>query len=89
MFTFYIENHEPFGPLTKNFPKIDKNKSIVSRFSIFVVHKSAVSTVQKRNYVECVNFRQWMFVSWYFNKIHQIAFSELEKIFSNDFALFP
>ena len=30
MFTFYIENHEPFGPLTKNCPKLDKNKSIVS-----------------------------------------------------------
>ena len=34
MFTFYIENHEPFGSLTKNFPKLDKNKSIVSRFSV-------------------------------------------------------
>ena len=28
MFTFYIENHEPFGSLTKNCPKLDKNKSI-------------------------------------------------------------
>ena len=28
------------------------------------------------------------FISWYFNNIDQIAFSELEKIFSNDFALF-
>ena len=27
-------------------------------------------------------------ISWYFNKIDQIAFSELEKIFSNYFALF-
>ena len=36
MFTFYIENHEPFGSLTKNCPKLDKNKSIVSRFSVFV-----------------------------------------------------
>ena len=44
MFTFYIENHEPFGSLTKNCPKQDKNKSIVSRFSVFVVFKSAVST---------------------------------------------
>ena len=52
MFTFYIENHEPFGPLTKNFPKLDKNKSIVSRFSIFVVHKSAVSTAQKSNCIQ-------------------------------------
>ena len=30
MFTFYIENHEPFGALTKNSPKLDKNKSIAS-----------------------------------------------------------
>ena len=56
MFTFYIENHEPFGSLTKNCPKLDKNKSIVSRFSVFVVYKSAVSTVQKSNYVGCFNF---------------------------------
>ena len=47
MFIFYIENHEPFGSLTKNCPQLDKNKSIVSTFSVFVVHKSAVSTIQK------------------------------------------
>ena len=50
MFTFYIKNHEPFGSLTKNGPKLDKNKGIVSRFSVFVVYKSAVSTVEKSNY---------------------------------------
>ena len=58
MFTFYIENHEPFGPLTKNCPNLNKNKSIVSRFSVFVVYKSAVSTVAKSNYVRCLNFHQ-------------------------------
>ena len=58
MFTFYIENHEPFGPLTKKCPKMDKNKGIVSTSSVFVVYKSAVSTVQKSNYVGCFNFRQ-------------------------------
>ena len=42
MFTFYIENHEPFGSLTMNCPYLDKNKSIVFTFSVFVVHKSAV-----------------------------------------------
>ena len=57
MFTFYIENHEPFGALTKNGLKLDKNKSIVSRFPVFVVYKSAVSTAQKNNYVGCFNFR--------------------------------
>ena len=56
MCTFYIENHEPLGSLTKNCPKLDKNKSILSRFSVFVVYKSAVSTVQKSNYVGCFNF---------------------------------
>ena len=45
MFTFYIENHELFGALTKNCPKLDKNKSTVSRFSLFVVYKSAISTI--------------------------------------------
>ena len=58
MFTFYIENHQPFGSLTKNSPKLDKNKSAVSRFSAFVVYKLAVSTVQKSNYAGCLNFRQ-------------------------------
>ena len=62
MFTFYIENHEPFGSLTKNCPKLDKNKSIVSRFSVFVIYKSAVGIVQKSNCVGCFNFRQLMFV---------------------------
>ena len=32
MFTFYIENHEFFGLLTKNCPKLDKNKSTVVQF---------------------------------------------------------
>ena len=58
LFTFHIENHEPFGSLTKNCPKLDKNKSIVSSFSVFVVYKSTVSTAQKSNYVGCFNFRQ-------------------------------
>ena len=58
MFTFYIENHELFGSLTKNCPKLDKNKSIVYRFLVFVVYKSAVSTVQKSNYVGCFSFCQ-------------------------------
>ena len=58
MFAFCIENHEPFGALTKNGQKLEKNKSIVSRFSAFVVYKSAVSTAQKSNYVGCFNFRQ-------------------------------
>ena len=58
MFTFYIENHEPFGSLTKKLPKAAQEKSIVSRFSVFLVYKPAVSTVQKSNYVGCFNFRQ-------------------------------
>ena len=57
-----IENYEPFGPLAKNSLNLDKNKSIVSRFSVFVVYKPTVSTLQKSSYVGCFNFRQWMFV---------------------------
>ena len=29
MFTFYIENHEPFEALTKNGPQLEKNKSMI------------------------------------------------------------
>ena len=58
MFTFCIKDHEPFGSLTKNCRKLDKDKSIVSTFSVFVVYKSAVSTIQKSNYVGCFNPRQ-------------------------------
>ena len=47
MFTFYIENHEFLGPLTKNCPKLDKNKSIVSSYLVFVVYKSAVGIAKK------------------------------------------
>ena len=53
MFTFYIENHAPFGLLTKNCPKLDKDKSKVSTFSLFVVNKLAVSAIQKSDYVGC------------------------------------
>ena len=35
--------------------RLDKSRSIVSTFSIFVVYKSAVSTIQKSNYVGCFN----------------------------------
>ena len=35
MLTFYIENHEPFGSLTKNFPKAGQElKYSVQIFSI-------------------------------------------------------
>ena len=93
MFTFYIENHDPFGPLTKKCPKLDRNKSIVSRFSVFVVYKSAVSTVQKSNHAGCFNFQQRMFVFANLfpdisTKSTNLHFQSLKKIFSNDFALF-
>ena len=57
-FKIDVENHEPFGSLRKNCPKLDKNKSIVSRFSVFVLYNSAFSTVQKSNCAGCFNFRQ-------------------------------
>ena len=94
MFTFYIKNHEPFASLTKNYLWLDKNKSIASTFSIFVVYKSAVNTIQNSNYVECFNFRQWRFVfarilpdiSIKSKKLH---FQRWRKSFSYDLALFP
>ena len=48
MSTFNIESHKFLGPLTKNCPKLDKNKSIVSSFLVFVVYKSAVGIVKKQ-----------------------------------------
>ena len=95
-FTFYIENHEPFGSLTKNFPKLDKNKSIVSRFSVFVVYKCrfVVRTVQKSNYVGLSQFSSVFFVFVHLFpdvsiKSTKLHFQSWKKIFSNDFALFP
>ena len=93
MFTFHIENHEPFGSLTKNCPKLDKNKSIVSRFSVFLVYKPEVSTVQKSNCVGCFNFRQLMLVFAHLfldisMKSTKLHFQSWKKISSNDFAFF-
>ena len=93
MFSFYIENHEPFGSLTKNYPQLDKNKGIVSRFSVFVVCKLAVSTIQKSNYVGCFNFRQLMlvFAQLFLDisiKSTKLHFQSWKKISSNDLALF-
>ena len=93
MFIFYFENFEPFGPLKKNCPKLDQNKSIVSRFSIVVVCRSTVSTVHQSNYVGCFSFRQWMFVFADLLpdasiKSNKSVFSQLEKIFFNDFTFF-
>ena len=47
MFTFNIENHEPFGILTKNCPKLDKNKTTESRFSVFVPTNQQLVPFQK------------------------------------------
>ena len=32
VYFLYIKNHERFGSPTNNYPQLDKNKSIVSRF---------------------------------------------------------
>ena len=93
MFTFYIENHEPFGSLTKNCLKLDKNESIVSTFSIFVVYKSPISTIQKSNYVDCSNFGQSMFVFEHIFsdisiKLNKLHFQSCKQNFSNDFTRF-
>ena len=90
MFTFYIENHEPFGPLTKNCPTLDKNKSIVSSFLVFVVYKLAVSTVQKSNNVGCFSFAsECLYFSHISIKSAKLHFPGWKKISKNNFALFP
>ena len=83
-----------FGPLTKNCPKLDKNKRTVSRFSVLVVYKSTVSTVQKSNYVRCFNFFSECFYFAHLSpdisiKLTKLHFESWKKIVSNDFALFP
>ena len=93
MFNFYVENHEPFGLLTKNCLQLDKNKSIVPTFLVFVVYKSAVSTIEKGNYVGRVDLCQWRFVFAHLfldisTKFTELHFQSWRKDFSNDFALF-
>ena len=93
MFTFFFKNDEPFGPLTKNCPRLDKNKSIVSIFSVFVVYKPAVVYRSKKQLCRMFQFSSvnaciCTSISWYFNKIDQIAFSELEKDFLQQFRSF-
>ena len=61
MFIFISEIMNP-SATEKECPKLDKNNSILLRFSVFVLYKLVVSTVQKSNYVGCFNFRQLMFV---------------------------
>ena len=53
---FLYRKSETFRTLTKNCPKLDKDKSIVSRFSVFVVYKSAVSTIQKKQLCRMFHF---------------------------------
>ena len=53
MFSFYTNYHEPFGSLIKNGLLLDKNKSIVATFSVFLVCKLAVSPILKNGDVEC------------------------------------
>ena len=78
MFTFYIETHGLFGPLTNNGQKLDKNKSIVPRFLVIVVYKSAVSTVHETSMQDVSIFvSECLYLHICFNRIDQIAFSEL------------
>ena len=49
LFNVYFQYRKSciLGPLTMNCPKLDKNKSIVSSFLVFVVYKLAVSIAKK------------------------------------------
>ena len=56
---FYNENHEPFGSLIKNGLWPDRDfYEYVSTFSVFVVCKSAVDSIQKNSYVKFLNIGQ-------------------------------
>ena len=60
---FCIESHKVLGSLTQNCLQLDKDKGIVSTFSVVLVDKYAVITTQKSSYVECFNFSQQRFIS--------------------------
>ena len=66
MFDFCIANPGVFGSLTQNCLQLDKDKSIVSTFSVFLVDNYAVSTTQKGSYLECFKILKssLMQVSW-------------------------
>ena len=91
---FLYRKSRTFGPLTKNCPKLDKTKSIVSSFSVFVLYKSAVSTVQKSKYVwyfnfcQCMNVCIWTSISWYFNNIRPNCIFRAGKKFSATISVF-
>ena len=62
MFEFCIENHEIFGSLTQNRLQLDKDKSNVSTFSVILVKKYGIITIQKSSYEESSSFGQQRFV---------------------------
>ena len=94
MFDFCIENHEVLGSLTQNCLQLDRDKKIVSTFSVFLVKKYAFITTQKSSCVECFKFGQHRFVFAHLFpdisiKSTKLHFQSLGKNFSNAFALFP
>ena len=94
MFGFCVENHEDFGSLTQNCLRLDKDKSTVSTFSVFLVDNYAVITTQKSSYVHCFNFSQQRYVFAYLFpdiaiKSTKLHFHNYRKNFPNDFAHFP
>ena len=94
MFDFCIEeNHEVFGSFTQNFLHLDKDKSTVSTFSVFLVDNYAVITTQTSSFVHCSNFSQQRFVLVHLFpdiaiKSTQLHFHNYRKNFPNDFAHF-
>ena len=56
MFEFCIENDEVFGLLTHNCLQLEKDKSTVSKFSVILINKYVVITIQKSSYVESFSF---------------------------------
>ena len=79
--------------MTQDCLQLDKDESIVSTFSVFLINKYAGITTQKNSYMECFSFGQQRFVfAHLFPEISvnstKFHFQPKRKDLSNDFAFF-
>ena len=86
MFTFYIENHELFGHWQRIAQSWTRIKALCPGFQyLYSTNRQLVPF--KKAFMQDVSI--CTSISWYFNKIDQIEFSELEKIFLQRLCSFP
>ena len=83
MFNSYIEKRGPFGSLTKSGSCLDKDISVLTMFSVFVVCRSAFTSMQKTTTWDVsVLGSECLYLHFYllsFQKIDKIAFPKLER----------